>query len=156
MFELGNSSILTSRLIVVVPTNGQEWMWYRIRNWNRIKNKIGKIFSCCSFDLLVLLGLFNTTKPIKCKANAYRTQLLQSEFEKVGMMSNVQLPPHDSCVGCGKCKIICRDIVKRFAISMIPDENLQNSPLRPYVDEMSCKFGCRECEKGCPVLHPAI
>ena len=151
---LCNSQRLIGKLIVVVPKNGQQWMWYRIRGWNHAGNKIGKIFSCCVSDLLALLGRGCDLRREDCRHDAYRTRLLQSEFEKIGPMSSVQLPPHDACLGCGKCRDVCRENVKRFAIAMVPDESISGGPLRPYMDERSCKPGCRECERHCPVLHP--
>jgi len=145
---------LIGKLIVVVPMNGQQWMWYRIRGWNHAGNKIGKIFSCCTFDLLALLGCGVVSRREHCRHDTYRTQLLQSEFEKIGPMSSVQLPPHDACLGCGRCRDVCREKVKRFAIAMVPDEGMCGKPMRPFVDVKSCKSGCRECERLCPVLHP--
>jgi len=144
---------LIGKLIVVVPMNGQQWMWYRIRGWNHAGNKIGKIFSCCVSDLLALLGGNRGLRRADCRYDAFRTRLLQSEFEKIGPMSSVQLPPHDVCLGCGRCRDACRERVKRFAIAMIPDESIDGSPLRPFVDVKSCKSGCRECERHCPVLR---
>ena len=151
---LCNSQRLIGKLIVVVPLNGQQWMWYRIRGWNHAGNKIGKIFSCCVSDLFTLLGCGRGLRRAGCRHDAYRTRLLQSEFEKIGPMSSVQLPPHDACLGCGKCRDVCRGTVRRFAIAMVPDESISGSPLRPFVDVKSCKSGCRECEHHCPVLYP--
>lgn len=151
---LCDSQRLIGKLIVVVPMNGQQWMWYRIRGWNHAGNKIGKVFSCCVSDLIALLCYGEVLRRKKCGHDAYRTRLLQSEFEKIGPMSSVQLPPHDVCLGCGKCRDVCRGKVKRFAIAMVPDESMVGKPLRPFVDIKSCKSGCRECEQHCPVLHP--
>ncbi len=149
---LGNDVHLLNKLIVVVPSCGQQWMWYKIRGWNLRGNKIGKVFSCCVSDLLSLLGCNVGAKPAHCAQDVYRTQLLRMEFEKIGAMSKVQLPPHDSCVGCGKCRDACRDEVRKHAIAMIPDEAIDDEPLRPFIDEKSC-VGCRVCEKHCPILN---
>lgn len=151
----GRESV-AGKMIVLVPSAGQEFVWYLIRRWNvQLAGRL-KLFSCCVHDFLVLFGLWNGSKPEECQMNTYRTELLRSEFYRAGAMSHVQLPKYDCCISCGKCRDRCRDVVRRSAIAMVLDPDHDDGILRPFVDVQSCKLGCRECEKACPILHPNI
>ena len=141
-----SGTCIADKLILIVPRDGQEVMWYRIRNWNSIGNRIGKLFSCCLADFCVLLGLGSISKPADCQINKFRFNRLREEFFLPGKMSKVQLATTSECTGCGACKRAC----KRRAIAMLPREDL-NGALRPFVDTRSCT-GCRYCEKCCPVI----
>lgn len=151
-FALLNQRLpLARKLVLLVPRDGQEWAWHRIRGWNLRGNKIGKLISCCVEDFLALIGLGPDNRPQGCSLpiNGYRSVLIKSEFDSPLPMRQVQLPDALQCVACRRC----RDACPRKAIALVPDE-VHDGRLYPFVDKLSCKSGCRHCESVCPVLHP--
>jgi len=147
---LSNRIQLCSDLLILVPRNGQEWAWYMIRNWNLSRTRAMRFFSCCLSDFLSLIGAAVSCRPRECltEMNAFRKARLISEFEQPGPMSQVQLPGVGICTGCRKCRAAC----PKKAIAVISDDN--GNPF-PFVDNLSCKSGCRYCESVCPVLQKA-
>lgn len=145
---LPSSLQMSGSLIIVVPKNGKEWAWYSVRRWNLAGNRIGRLFSCCIDDFLLLVGATSSnSRPGTCVStfNAFRSRLLVEEFSQPGPMSRVQLPQAGICIGCRKCREAC----PRTAIALIPDNQ---GRLYPFVDKKSCKTGCRHCESVCPIL----
>lgn len=147
--RLPEKNSLARRLILLVPRDGQEWAWYKVRNWNLRNNKIGKILSCCLSDFIRLLTNAKTVRPIECQRpiNAYRFNLLSDEISSLGPMRQVQLPGLDVCTACGKCRDACR----HQAITLALDDET-GTKFYPFVDKRSCKSGCRHCESVCPIL----
>ena len=135
---------VSGKLLLLVPKDGQEWMWYKVRQWNRIESAIGKILSCCIDDFcrVVRLGKGEGS----CEGDDVRYNRLRQEFLSAAKMSAIQLAPIADCTACGECKHVCR----KRAISMIPNDEADGAK-RPFVDTVSCNR-CGYCEQVCPVL----
>lgn len=135
---------ISGKLVLLVPKDGQEWMWYRVREWNRLESAVGKILSCCVDDFFRIVGLGSGEK--RCDGDDIRYDRLRQEFISAAKMSPIQLAPIVDCTACGECKRVCR----KRAISMIPNDEVGGEK-RPFVDTVSCNR-CGYCEQVCPVL----
>ena len=135
---------VSGKLLLLVPKDGQEWMWYKVRQWNRLESAIGKILSCCVDDFCRIVGL--GAGGSRCEGDDIRYNRLRQEFLTAAKMSPIQLAPIANCTACGECKRVCR----KRAISMIPSDEVDGAK-RPFVDTVSCNR-CGYCEQVCPVL----
>lgn len=140
-----------SKLIVIVPKNGKEEMWRRLRRWSKGHPAL-KYLSCCTEEFLeLIIGCGGTPCDLQGERARARRDIFMEELLSNAPLRTVRLAPPSLCRGCSSCATVC-STHRTGAIAMLPDPG--TGALRPSVNAAKCPAQCATCEYNCPIVKP--
>lgn len=140
-----------SKMVVVVPKNGKEEMWRRLRRWSKGHPTL-KYLSCCTEEFLELIvGCGGTPCDLPDDRAQARRDIFWDELLSSAPLRTARLAPPPLCRGCSACATVCATH-RTGAITMLLDP--KSKTLRPTVDISKCPSQCATCEYNCPVVKP--